>query len=474
MPEQHRVAEIRKVLERRPSLEKNLARFNIGDLVLEEGNPNNRLFAMLKGRVVLRKNSTKGEPILVHSLKPGDLLGLHSFCTQEPGFTTAHVIEPLEVLVFDREEYDQLPRTEPELSQLLQLLVIEDLNQRYRRSVSLQLTLEQEQTRLRETIDELERTRAHLINQEKLATLGQLVAGLAHEMNNPVAALLRNSERLEETLGSLLGAEHQDFDPDLAFPVWKEGLQTVTGHFSQQRGRMDKLEKELPGIGRSLLRRLAALSEPALEILASLIRRAAKEENPRLLLPAIECFETGLFVHTIQLTSGRIGDLVASLRNYARPASSESNAVDIKQGIQDTLLILGNRLKHFQVETELEDLPAIAASPGELNQVWTNILVNACDAMGDKNGGIVRVVARKVDAPAPAVEVVIEDSGPGVPDDIRQRIFDPSFTTKTRGNDFGLGLGLAICQGIIGKHNGSFSVGASPEGGASFKVSLPA
>jgi signal transduction histidine kinase len=142
---------------------------------------------------------------------------------------------------------------------------------------------------------------------------------------------------------------------------------------------------------------------------------------------------------------------------------------DIREGLKETLMILGNRLNDIQLSIDLPEIPLVRCFVGELNQVWTNIIINACDAMDDKGELYV-----KCGFDDEYVWVSIADSGPGVPDMIKNRIFDPSFTTKTAGGEFGLGIGLAITKGIVEKHSGIIKVKDRKEGGAEFLIKLQA
>lgn len=135
----------------------------------------------------------------------------------------------------------------------------------------------------------------------------------------------------------------------------------------------------------------------------------------------------------------------------------------------ETLQILGNQLKNVNVDVNLPEIPGVSCIPGEINQVWTNIIINACDAMGNKGDLFISCGLTSEDY----VWVKIADNGPGIPDKFKKKIFDSSFTTKTAGGEFGLGIGLAICKGIIEKHQGTIMVNDRQGGGAEFLVSLP-
>ena len=143
--------------------------------------------------------------------------------------------------------------------------------------------------------------------------------------------------------------------------------------------------------------------------------------------------------------------------------------IDLRDGINDTILILSHRLKYLDMEVKMDEIPKTCARLGELNQVWTNILVNACDVLPD--GGKLKI--RTKTEGEYKIVVSISDNGPGIPDDVLPRIFEPNFTTKNQGAQFGLGLGLAISNEIIRHHGGFIRASNRENGGAKFEIILP-
>jgi len=180
-------------------------------------------------------------------------------------------------------------------------------------------------------------------------------------------------------------------------------------------------------------------------------------------------FEIGVFLRNIQVSGNRIGGIVQSLRGYSRDSNTEEESADIVQGIRETLLIVGNRLKNVKVVLHLSDVLRVRCRPGEINQVWTNVILNACDAMEDKGTLSIRTEVSEGETAA----VTISDSGPGVPLEVLRKIFEPNFTTKNASGSFGLGLGLAISHEIVHKYGGTISLHNAPEGGAVCTVVLP-
>ncbi len=179
----------------------------------------------------------------------------------------------------------------------------------------------------------------------------------------------------------------------------------------------------------------------------------------------------GTSLRNVDAAADRIVRLVGSVRSYARGNQEIVEEFDVRTGIEETLLLLGHDLSHVKVETVYtEDLPTISGYPGDLNQVWTNLITNAIQAMDEDNAQLsIQVGVTE----AGEVRVSVTDVGHGIPPEDLERVFEPAFTTKAGRVEFGLGLGLQIVKDIVVRHNGSISVVSEP-GMTCFTVVLPA
>ncbi|MFN6570595.1 sensor histidine kinase [Dendronalium sp. ChiSLP03b] len=291
-----------------------------------------------------------------------------------------------------------------------------------------QLTDDLEQ-RVKERTAALEQAQLQLVQQEKLSMLGQLVAGVAHEINNPISCITNNIYPAQEYVAEL----------------------------SQIMQLCQQYHSQLPPAIQD------AISQADLEfILEDLLK----------------------LLNSMQVSTERIKDISVSLRNFVRADTSVKVEFDVHEGLDSTLLILRHRLKglgqrpEIQILKQYASLPKVECYPGQLNQVFMNILANAIDALEDvwQQGKRVNKfleinICTEMSSPA-YVKICISDNGIGMTDEVRQRIFDCLFTTKAVGKGTGLGLAIAH-QIVVEKHGGSIHVHSTLNQGTEFAILLP-
>lgn len=436
-----------------------------GETILAEGDVNTALFILLEGTAQLLKRTADGGHTPVDLLGPGSLLGILSFWTGRPAFSDSVAASPLKVLQLDREDFERGVAEDTEFARITQQLLVANLSDRYRRVVGLNLKvagltreLEGERNALREAVQDLQRTRNKLIHQEKLATMGQLLAGIAHEINNPSSALMKNVEQLGREL-PVLFAEGSD-----ARRMLEAGMEAPYLGTAEAWERLAALQEQYPGVSRPLCRRLSRLPGEAMARMEPALRRGSEGEAEGLL----RLFEVGTALQSIRIAETRITRLVKSLKSYSRQEELDVQSVRLDECIRDTLTVMNHRLKVFDLRLELVELPEVSCRPGEINQVLTNLLSNACEATAA--GRRITVRTGRDDA---RVWVEVEDEGHGIPDELMEAIFRPNVTTKRGAGDFGLGLGLAISRDLALKHQGELTARNREGGGAVFRLSLP-
>jgi PAS domain S-box-containing protein len=335
---------------------------------------------------------------------------------------------------------------------------------------------------LEETLNRLNEMHHQLIMQEKMASLGKLSAGMAHELNNPAAAAQRGAVQLQETFLKWQDIQLKMTDLKLEENQMRRvlALDQIANDRARKPAELAALTRsDMESVLEDWLQKLSIkISGELVSALVSLgydqksLEALAKEFTPSQFAVLIEWisikYEIYRLVGEIGLGTGRIVELVKALKTYTHMDQAPVHSVDVREGLDNTLIILHNKLKIgvTVVREYSKNLPAIQAFAGELNQVWTNIIDNAVDAMGSK--GTLTVRTRWED---PWVVVEIEDDGPGIPQEDQSKIFDPFFTTK--GPREGTGLGLNISRNlIVKKHHGQISVKSKP-GKTCFTVRLP-
>ena len=237
---------------------------------------------------------------------------------------------------------------------------------------------------------------------------------------------------------------------------------------------MNRISETYPNLKRGIVRRLGQLPDniySAIEPLLTKIERSSKDACFRELNDNLTFFELGLYLRSIQLSTDRISKLVVSLKNYGRQDQGNIAVVDLRDGIRDTLTVLNNRLKQYKIDLHFDEIPNYKCSASELNQVWTNLLINASDILGDRNDGLISIQTYFENQ---HIILKFSDNGPGIPEGLETKIFETNFTTKNTSGKFGLGIGLAITKEIIEKHGGRITACNTNDGGAQFTITLPA
>lgn len=336
--------------------------------------------------------------------------------------------------------------------------------------------LQKDNERLEMTLRELQTTQEELVKSEKMAALGQLIAGVAHEINTPLGAIRASihntTDILDTTLQELpklfqvLSLEQQE----RFFVLLERSLQATE----------KPTAKEARKLKRTLRQQLEDAELEQADEIADLLMDMDVYTEVEPFMPLFQEPEADFILHmaydlsslkkngqTMSLAVERASKVVFALKNYARyDQSSEKIEAHITDGLETVLTLYHNQLKHgVELIRQYEEVPTIRCYPDELNQVWTNLIHNALQAMEHK--GTLHIGARRENG---FVVIDFTDSGAGIPPDVQARIFEPFFTTKSAGE--GSGLGLSIVYKIIEKHEGHIAVESEP-GKTTFRVQLP-
>jgi len=427
---------------------------NPGDILFEEGAPAEHMVLILKGEIHVRRQH--GGPMTLFIGRTGQMTGLLPFSRMKGYGGQGFAISPVWTLLIHRSVFPEMLQAVPSMAQ---------------RVVSTLLDRVREVTRIEQ-------------QAEKLAALGQLAGNLSHELNNPASA----AQRAAATLLTALRANRSNRIKLITLRLTEEQMEKVVAWeekiFSRSGetldppaetnalgfiGREESLREWLNGVG------CGDAWEVAAQMAEQSVTTADLDELRGFLSPAECCVVLQYFARylrsaraaeTIVNSTARIFDLIGAVKDYSNMDRAPILEVDVPACLDATLQMLASRMTHIEIERDYQpDLPRISAYGGELNQVWTALIENALDALG--NQGRLRVVC-KLEADMLLVE--IWDTGPGIPPELQERIFEPFFTTKAPGK--GLGLGLDNAMRIVRKHSGHLSVKSEP-GSTCFRVRLP-
>ncbi|MBN3572918.1 ATP-binding protein [Vibrio neptunius] len=415
-------------------------------LLTEEGEENRFLWFITQGEVALYKKDDQGVQREVVRHTKGNLVGGMSFVTGEPSFSTAITLKKTEVIKLDRDVFAKVMHSNTALLPLFTNLLLRHFNRRLQRSINTKLELQK-------TLESLKSAHQQLLEREKMAMLGQLVAGVAHELNNPIAAILRGTETMTTTIKTLVDDNKYQPLTELGAKIFSDSLTSKPRSTSEERQLARSIESQVGDrrIAKKLVKLGLEENQRWLTHLSHTPTKALEE------LAALEKYYlAGATLRSINVCALRIADMVKSLKGYARPDDETFRLSDIHEGIEDTLVIFENKLKMHRVEKEYCEIPPILCMPAALQQVWTNLISNAIDALPDKGKLQIRSETRCLHGKKWLV-VSFQDNGIGIPKHLQRQIFTLNFTTKKEGN-FGLGIGLSISEQIVHHHGGRIDV----------------
>lgn len=424
--------------------------------------PIDGVYVVVDGEVALTRQ-LGDETMLFHQETTGRVVGVLAMSTHDRSRFTSMTTMPTTVIHLSTDQLDRALQLEPQLSASLASSAISQLSTRLARSEHLHTErrilirrLEKERTELAAALTQLRDARLELVTQARFATLGELSAGIAHELNNPVAALIRSTEHLLEDVADLMVTNPHG---ELIANTIDGSATRPTSSTREQRAARRELTNVIGDD--DLARRLTAagVRNPA-------IAKAATRSAD--LAATIELSaKLGTSLRAINLAAEHITRLVSSLRSYARPDAEPVDGVNINTSLEDTLILVSHRLGQVEIERDYGDVPGIRARPAQLGQVWTNILVNSADALA--GSGSITLRTRQVGS---VVAVSIIDDGPGIPEEIAERVFEPRFTTKHGQVRFGMGMGLGIAAHFVHDHGGTIEIDSRP-GCTCVRVELP-
>jgi signal transduction histidine kinase len=411
-----------------------------GEVIIEEGSDSEEMYIVVDGQLVVTKQSG-GKEVELGRIGPGDVVGEIALLDQAPRTATVSALIDTHAIRVPVQAFEDL-LSDPRMVR------------RMFRTVT---------SRLRGIEDTLR-------HEERMAALGKMAAQLMHELNNPAAAVARSTQELARlqrrlgveaatlagTIGGYVSFEEMG-EPAHLSPLQRSDSEEGIAAWLEENGVDDAWDvaPALVDVGWTRERLEKAVSGVAFDLRPHLARwiglRAASAQ----------------VLDELGIGARRIAELVRVVKEYSFLDRAPIQEINVTSGIRDTLILLKHKLRNVETNLEFDDgLRAVEAAGRDLNQVWTNLIDNAADAMPD--GGALAITAHN---DGDDVVVSVGDTGTGIPDDVVDKIFDPFFTTKEPGK--GTGLGLHTVHTIIRRVGGDITVSSSPDG-TRFQVRLPA
>ena len=421
-------------------------------VIFTEGEIGDKAYVIMAGEIDILKNSG-GKTVLLATRRMGEVIGEMSLLDQAPRFASGRTRTDCKLLSISHENLEYLIDNSPSAARVM----------------------------LSTITNRLRSTEIVLRQSEKMAQLGTFTAGIAHELNNPASAARRGSEHLSAAMVRIQEIYQQFYEYGFTKEQWDK-----VAELHEHAHRIAAQPVDLDSLGRSDREEEIEIwlddhnienSWEIAPILVSLGYQTVDIAELEGIFPGRHlvvvlnwmCTLYTIFSLLEEINQGttRIGEIVKSLKSYVYLDQAPEQLVDVHQGLDNTLVIMRSKLKKEIIleRNYAQDLPKIMAYGGELNQVWTNIIDNAVDAMDGQ--GTIKITTKHNDG---WIFVEIEDSGPGIPEHVQQNLFSPFYTTKPLGK--GTGLGLNISFNIIQKHKGEIKV-FSRQGKTCFSVRLP-
>lgn len=434
-----------------------IVKLDAGEILFPEGSQGDRAYVIRKGEIQILKASS-GREVLLAVRGPGEVIGEMALIESRPRMATVRARTSASLLAIPKEHFDHLVNT----------------------SISAANAL------FRTFLERWKNTEAMLRESEKLAQLGIMTAGVAHELNNPTAAVQRSAVQMVEAANELFAAQQRLNELDFTGER-KDILAELTDRARQTAGQPPELDA-LARDDRQMEVEdwlTARGFEDAWSLSSPLVDLHYRPEGLETLYQTFEPHQFGpvlrwlcatqnfyTLLYELGQAAGRISAIAKALKSYTYLDQAPMQRVNLHAGLDDSLLILRHKLRNFQVRREYDpELPEIEAYGSELNQVWTNLLDNAADAlesMGASHSGTIIIRTGREEG---GVFVDVEDNGPGIPPEVQPKIFVPFFTTKPPGKGTGLGLDISY-NIIVHKHRGSLEVDSEP-GRTRFHIWLP-
>ncbi|NOI55899.1 cyclic nucleotide-binding domain-containing protein [Vibrio crassostreae] len=418
-----------------------------GNTIIEQSALNTRLYYVFSGELEGFYSEANTPQVRVFSAGSGAFIGVHSFFSGNwTASSTVVAKTDVELAWIDKDTPAEDERKFGPLTAQFTPVIVNELSRRQRRAT-------QEAIAKQKALEKLH-------TAEQMTTLGQLAAGIAHELNNAIGVVNSKSGRLETVIMDLLEEVHPEASQFFDFGLM-HGQKTSS---LEARARGRQFERRY-GLDKNIARSLAkAIPIDALSATDVISKHWLK--NPE---EAIRFWQMGCDLHDLRLASRHAVGIVKSVKQLGRVDIDTEEAVDINDSINHALSLLQSELRRVSVRLSPADLPSFKGSKTELVQIWVNIVKNACDAMSNSDDAAIEIQTR---LSKKRILVTIANNGPEIDEATRRKVFQPNFTTKKGGLSFGLGLGLSVVKRIVAGYGGSIIV-KSDASKTVFRIKLP-
>lgn len=418
-----------------------------GEFLIQQGEENDRLYMVLSGSFTGYAILPDGTRTETFKSKPQMFVGVSSFFSKTYiSSVNVEALEDSKVAYIDQYQKGiHNGSTDSIVEQFMPVIVLELINR---------------QKRIFRIAHEKEKALKTLIHTEKMVSLGQIAAGIAHELNNAVAVIQRQGEWLKGYLSNLIGQACTDRKP--FFDHGQQSGRTLSTR--EIRLRSKHLQKKFK-LNERAAHQLAetGLSDAELEAVGSNLSTQAQDIT--------HIWEIGATLHDLLLAADHANHVVRSIKNLGAQQSERKPGLTLNLCVEEAVTLLSSHLRTVRLETDLCEHPPIIGNKGELVQVLINLIKNACEALR----------MAKTDDPyiylsshiyKDELRIHVRDNGPGIPRHLQPRIFEPQLTSKTDGQTVGLGLGLTIVQQLINSYGGAVAVESKP-GQTEFTLRIP-
>jgi len=417
-----------------------------GSTILKQGDFNDKLFYIKKGLFIgfVEHNGARKE---LFRVSENQFLGLYSFFSGKFKSSATVVAEQDSVITYIDEKFKkEIDKRGEKLFEKFMPIVVENLLQRQKHELEISVEKEVALKKLKDS--------------ERLASLGQMAAGIAHELNNAIAVLERNSAWVKNIMAEMLERHEKQY---LSF--YKNGAENGRKFSSRQVRERAKNIAAKYAVDENIAEKLAQTSIAIESIPEETIRDKGE------ITEALKFWEIGAAFYDVGVAARHAAHVVKSVRALAEKKISRRSDVDVNETINQALSLLSSPLREIDVKLNLTPLPNISANRGELVQVWLNIVKNGIESMS-QNEYKERKIKISSSYSGKQIVVDIADNGPGIPKELLPKIWQPDVTTKEKGIEFGLGLGLTIVERIVKSYSGEIKVQSRP-GETVFIISLP-